>query len=114
MVKNFGGLLKHRRGYHFLNPNDLLRYFIQEHYPDECVVVLLDCKKAFINIPKLNILKRDDYSSYLMGISNDWVIIEFANIAMAVDYVYSFPAELQLQYLVYKNGQLTQTEKGKV
>lgn len=114
MLKNFTGLLKRRRGYHFLNSIDLIHYFIQEHYPDACVAVLLDCRAAFTNIPKLNILKRDDYTSYLMGLANDFVIIEFTNVTTAEDYLFSFPAELNLRYLIFKDAKLVRTEKGLV
>lgn len=113
MVKNFGGLLKRRKGYHFLNSSDLLSYFIREQYPDACVAVLLDCRAAFTSIPKLNILKRDDYSTYLLGLANDYVIIEFPSATIAEDYVFGFPIELNLQYLIFKNGKLVRTEKGK-
>lgn len=109
-IKRFFGLLKKRKGYHFLNAIDLLAYFIQLHYIDECVLVILDCKKAFSGLPKLNILKRDDYDSYLMGFENDYVIIEFANIAAAKDYAYSFPMDLKLPYLIFDNGKLAHSE----
>jgi hypothetical protein len=113
MIKNFVGLLKKRRGYHFLNSIDLMRYFIEEHYSDSCVAVLLDCRTAFTSIPKLNIMKRDDYSSYLMGLQNDFVIIEFANISTAEDYIFGFPMDLKIKYLIFNNGKLIRTEKGR-
>ena len=111
MFKNFTGILKKRKKYHFLNSIDLITYFIKENYSDTYVVVLFDCKTAFTKIPKLNILKRDDYSSYLLGLSNDWVIIEFENVSTAKDYVYSFPIDLQLTYLIFDNGKIVKKEK---
>lgn len=114
MVKNYGGLLKKRRGYHFLNSIDLLTYIIREQYADACVAAILDCKTAFTGIPKLNILKRDDYSTYLLGLANDHVIIEFANVTTAEDYVFGFPIESNIRYLIFKNGKLIRNEKGRV
>lgn len=112
MSKNFVGLLKKRKGYHFLNSIDLLTYFINEHYPDDCVAVLLNCKTAFTNIPKLNILKRDDYTTYLMGLVNDYVIIEFANVPTAEDYLFGFADEAKIKWVIFKNGIIIRNEKG--
>lgn len=112
MNKNYVGLLKKRRGYHFLNSIDLITYFINEHYPDCCVAVLLNCKTAFTAIPKLNILKRDDYTSFLMGLANDHVIIEFANVTTAEDYLFGFADEAKIKWIIYKNGKLIRNEKG--
>jgi hypothetical protein len=112
MNKFYRGLIKKRRGYHFLNSIDLITYFINAHYADSCVAVLLDCRAAFTQIPKLNILKRDDYSSYLMGLANDHVIIEFANVVTAEDYVFGFADEAKIKWVIYKNGKLVRNEKG--
>ena len=112
MLKNLKGLIKKRRGYHFLNSIDLLTYFINEHYADTCVAVLLDCRTAFATVPKLNILKRDDYTSYIMGLHNDYVIIEFANMSVAEDYVFSIPDVTGIRYLIFNEGKLMRNEKG--
>jgi hypothetical protein len=114
MSINLQGLIKKRKGYHFVNSIDLVKFFVKEIYPNECIVALLDCKAAFTSMPKLNILKRDDYSTYLMGLANDIVLIEFANILVAKDYVYSLPIDLKLPYIIFINGKIIETDKGKV
>jgi hypothetical protein len=111
LYKNYAGLLKKRNGYHFLNSFDLIHNFITQFYPNDCVVVILDCKNAFKTIPKLNILKRDDLSTYLLGTFNEIVLIEFANIKVAEDYVFSFPNNL-IQYFIFNNCKLIRDEKG--
>ena len=112
--KNFKGLLKKRKQFHFLNSKDLVRYFVEQHYSKKCVVVILNCKEAFVTVTKLNMLKRDDYSAYLLGLANEYVIIEFNSQVAAEDYVYSFPIDAKIMYLIFVNSKLVRTDKGKI
>lgn len=111
MIKNFVGLLKKRNGYHFLNQVDLLSYFIREQYPDKCVLVLYDCKILFNSIPKLLILKRDDFTTYLMGLQHEFVIMDFDNITKAEDWAFS-NVSYKIKFSIFSNGKLIRNEKG--
>lgn len=111
LLKNYAGLLKKRNGYHFLNSFDLIHNFISQFYSDVCVLVLLDCENAFKTIPKLNMLKRDDLATYLLGTLNEIVLIEFANVKVAEDYAFSFPSNL-IKYFIFDNSKLIRNEKG--
>jgi hypothetical protein len=98
--------------YHFLNTKDLLRFFIQIFYKDSAVAFIPDCKQAFNIIPKLNILKRDDFTVYEKSGIFDHVLIEFPDLKKAEDWCFSLPIKNQLNWEIYLNGKLYRNEKG--
>ena len=112
IIQSFPFFKKHRKGHLFLNKIDLIEFFIKLAYPDEVVLILFDCKKAFTTIPKLIIKKRDDFSTYMLGISNDLVLIEFSDIKVAEDWAYSLPVESDLTYIIYNKGIAYRNDRG--
>jgi hypothetical protein len=111
-MKNFAGLINKYGPYHFLNTKDLIRFFIQSFYKENAVAFIIDCKEAFNTIPRLNILKRDDYTAYEKGIISDHLIIEFPELKKAEDWCFALPMKSQLKWEIYVNGRLIRNEKG--
>lgn len=102
--------MKKQNQYHFINQKDLMEYFIHKNYNEHCIVILLDCKKAFATIPKLNILKRDNLSAYMLGLINDFCFIEFESKSDAEDWIYSLSNDVL--FYMYLNGKLIRNDKG--
>lgn len=111
---NLKGLMRVRGEYRFVNTADLIRMFIKIFYPKTSVVVIYDCKKAFDEIPKLTIKKRDDFTCYMMGAVSDMVFVEFNSPLSASDWAFSFPIKSGIHWEVYSNGTLIRNEKGLV
>jgi len=110
MKKN---LLSRRGEFYFLSIKQLIKYVVQIEYPKSVVVVFYDCVSAFEVIPKLNILKRDDYNTYLAGTKNDFVMIEFESIEKAEGLVFSIPPqETKLKYNIFFKSRLIRDEYG--
>ena len=110
MKKN---LLSRRGEFYFLSIKQLIKYVVQIEYPKSIVVVFYDCVSAFEAIPKLNILKRDDYNTYLAGTKNDFVMIEFESIEKAEGLVFSIPPqETKLKYNIFFKSRLIRDEYG--
>lgn len=112
LYESFSFFKKRRKGFQFLNNMELIQFFITLNYSKEVVIVISDCKKAFTTIPKLIIMKRDDLSTYLMGIANDMAIIEFSDVKIAEDWVFSMPVEADLHYIIFDKGVPYRDEKG--
>lgn len=112
IVKRYKNLLKKRNNYHFLEYSDLIRYFIQEHYMEESLVVLYYCSYGFSNFVKLNILKRDDFTSYQLGMESDILLIILDNEKQALDWAYGLPYGAKWE--IYDKGKLTYNNKGKI
>lgn len=106
IMKNFVGLLKRKGDYHFLNSSDLVHFFIKETYKKSCVLVLYDSKTAFLTIPKLTILKRDNYDAFLLGLANDFVVIKFNNQNSAIDFAYELPIDVNIKWEIYDKGRI--------
>lgn len=106
--------MKKKNQYHFLNLNDLISFFVEQHYKDKSILVIMDCKEAFTSIPKLNILKRDNYSAFLLAFLNDIAIIEFGSLSEIKDFVYGFPITVNINYLIFDKGYLIPVKKGKI
>jgi hypothetical protein len=88
-IKNFKGLLKKKKEYHFLNIPDLVHFFISIFYKEKIIVVIYDCKNVFDEIAKLSILKRDNFQAYQLGLESDIVLIEFNSLVRAEDWTFS-------------------------
>jgi len=113
-TEDLKGLLNHRGMYHFVDQSKIMLLFVRQFYNEKTVVLIYECKKAFQLIPKLNILKRDDFSSYMLGINSDLVFVEFDTILLAQDWVFSFPPKTDIHWEIYSNGKLYRNEKGKI
>jgi hypothetical protein len=108
------GLLTVRGDYRFLDQSDLITLFINLFYQKKSVVVIYDSKKAFDSIPKLNIKKRDDFTTYMLGMTHDMVFVEFELPTLASDWAFSIPLKSGIRWEIYSNGVLIRNEKGVV
>jgi hypothetical protein len=113
VLNNEKGLLNKKGSYHFLNEENLIGLFIKIYYRQSVMIVLPDCMKAFETIPKLIVLKRDNFSAFRMGSISDYVFIEFESVKKAEDFVYSFPMKSKLKFFLFSNTRLIMTEEGK-
>jgi hypothetical protein len=112
MEDNFKGLLKTHKELTFLKQNDLLRFYIDNFYPDKTVAVIYDCKEAVETVPRLSLLKRDNYFAYIKATKADFIIAQFESIAEAEDWLFSF--RMELRWEIYKHKKLMRNHKGKV
>ena len=65
MEENYKGLLKTYKEFTFLKQADLLRFYIDTFYPNKTIAILYDCKEAIETVPRLSVLKRDNYFAYI-------------------------------------------------
>jgi hypothetical protein len=113
-TRNLKGLLKIRGEFRFVNQTDIMKLFVTMLYPKKSVVVIYNCKKAFETIPKLNIKKRDDFTTYMMGMTTDIVFVEFDAPLVASDWAFAIPPKSGIHWEVYSNGTLIRNENGVV
>lgn len=113
---DFRGLLNKKGPYHFVNTIDLVKIFLQLFYSEKIVVVLYDCKKRINQIPKLVILKRDNWDAYHIGEQSDIAVIEFDDLIKAQDWVFSFPIDRDdpVKYDVYMNCKKIMDQNGRI
>jgi hypothetical protein len=114
MIKKYKGLLKKRPGYHFLDYSDLVQYFINEHYSDTVVIAIYNSQTEFDRLTRLYMLKRDDFTSYMIGKDSDVSLVMFETKDKATDWVYNFPTLPGLKWELYENGKLTLNQDGKI
>jgi hypothetical protein len=114
--KKLKGLLKTFGEYTFLKQSDLIRLYLEVFYPESIVVVVYDCQLALEYIPRIAILKRDNFLAYLKCEQSDFIIVEFDNIGLAEDWVFSFPgrSKAEIKYEIYINKRLLRNEKGTI
>jgi hypothetical protein len=112
MEENYKGLLKTHEELRFLKTSDLLRFYIDNFYPDITVAVIYDCKDAVETVPRLSLLKRDNYFAYLKASKSDFILAQFNSVTEAEDWLFSF--RIELKWEIYKNKRLIRNEKGKV
>jgi len=111
MSDNYKGLLKTHENLRFIKNSDLLRFYIENFYEESTVAVIYDCKDAIETVPRLSILKRDNYVAYIKAINSDFIIAEFGSIVEAEDWLFSF--RMELRWEIYKNKQMVRDNKGK-
>lgn len=111
---NLKGLLHKRNEFHFVKQLDLIHLFITLFYPKGTVLIIYNGKKAFESIPKLIIKKRDDYTSYLLGMISDMVFVEFESPLIAADWAFSFPEKAQIEWGIFLDSTLIRNQKGVV
>jgi hypothetical protein len=111
---DFRGLLHVFGEFRFVNQADIIKLFIRIFYPKTAVVVIYGCQKAFEDVPKLNIKKRDNFSTYMAGKMSDLAFVEFDSPLVASDWAFAFPVKSGIHWEVYSNGTLIRNEKGKV
>jgi hypothetical protein len=95
MEENYKGLLKTHEELRFLKTSDLLRFYIDNFYPDITVAVIYDCKDAVETVPRLSLLKRDNYFAYLKASKSDFILAQFNSVTEAEDWLFSFRIELK-------------------
>ena len=112
MEENLKGLLKTYKEFTFLKQTDLLRFYIDKFYPDQTIAVIYDCKEAIETVPRLSILKRDNYMAYIKATKADIITIQFNSITEAEDWLFSF--RMDLKWEIYKNSKLVRNNKGEI
>lgn len=112
MDENYKGLLKTYKEFTFIKISDLLRFYLDNFYPEETVAVIYDCKEAVETVPRLSMLKRDNYFAYLKAEKADFIIAQFNSVTEAEDWLFSF--RMELKWEIYKRKKLVRDQKGKV
>lgn len=112
MEDNYKGLLKTYKEFTFLKTNDLIRYYVSNFYPNKTIAVIYDCKEATEAVPKISILKRDNYLAYIKATTSDIIIVEFNSISEAEDWLYSF--KMNIKWEIYKDKKLVKNNKGNI
>ena len=112
MENNLKGLLKTHENLRFLKTSDLLRFYIEKFYHLYTVAVIYDCKEAIETVPRLSILKRDNYFAYMKAMKSDFIIAQFESITEAEDWLFSF--RMDLKWEIYQNKKLVRNNKGEV
>lgn len=110
MEENLKGLLKTYKEFTFLKNTDLLRYYIDNFYPNQTIAIIYDCKEAVETVPRFSILKRDNYLSYIKATKSDIITIQFDSVTEAEDWLFSF--RMDLKWEIYKSGRLVRNNKG--
>lgn len=111
---NNKGLLRRSGNMQFINDNEIMRVFLSLFYKNDIVVVLHNCDKICDSIPKLAILKRDNWGAFYWASHNNTCIITFESVAKAEDWVFSISKNALAKYDLYDNTILIRNESGKV
>lgn len=112
-IPNFRGLLKTNEEYNFIKTTNLIQLYIYLFYPQDTVVIILDPQLAMEYVPKIMMLKRDKLDAYLRAKHCDLIVVSFASIDSAEDWVFSFPTN-DIRYEIYDHAKLIRTNQGKV
>jgi len=112
MENNLKGLLKTHENLRFLKTSDLLRFYINGFYQFHTVAVIYDCKEAIETVPRLSILKRDNFFAFIKATKSDFIIAQFESVTEAEDWLFSF--RMDLKWEIYKNNKLIRNNKGEV
>ena len=92
--------------YQFCSEEDLVALWCNYYYSKQTVLVLFNGKEAFDTLPILNILKRDNFKVYMLGIMSSFVFIEFESPEKAKDFTYSFEHKKEIKWAIYHQGNL--------
>lgn len=111
---NNKGLLRKSGNMQFINSDEIMRVFLSLFYKNEVVVVLYNCNKMCEVIPKLQILKRDNWGAYYWASHTDTAILTFDSIAQAEDWVFSISRNALAEWDLFSNTILLRNEQGKV
>ena len=90
--------------YQFCTKEDLVALWCKFYYPEQAVMVVFDSFQAFDITPILNILKRDDFKIYTMGMLSEFTFIEFESPEKAVDFSFSFDYKSKIRWSIYNKG----------
>lgn len=114
--KKYKGLLKTFGEFTFLRRSDLIRLYLEIFYPDSTVVVIYDPKLALEYVPRISMLKRDNFLAFLKCEQSDFIIVEFDNIGLAEDWVFSFPgrSKAEIRYEIYIDKRLIRSNEGRI
>jgi hypothetical protein len=111
---NNKGLLRRSGDMQFLNKSDIMRIFLNLFYKHDVVAILYDCDVHCDNIPKLQILKRDNWGAYWWAKHNEIVIIKFESVPKAEDWVFSISRNTLAKWEIYDKTILVRNDMGKV
>jgi hypothetical protein len=111
---NNKGLLRKSGDMQFVNQSEIMRVFLNLFYKNDVVVVLYNCPKHCEEIPKLQILKRDNWGAWWWATHNDTVIIKFESVPKAEDWVFSISRKAQAKWELFNKTVLIRNETGVV
>jgi hypothetical protein len=114
--ENLKGLLKTFGEFTFLNRSDLIRLYLRVFYRQSVVVVIYTPKLALEYVPRIATLKRDNFLAYKKSITSDFIIVEFDSVAMAENWVFSFPSlsKIKIEFEIYEKLRLKRNERGEI
>jgi len=112
-IANFRGLLKSDQEYNFIKTTDLIQLYVYLFHPKEIIVVIIDPQLAMEYVPKIKMLKRDNFDSYLKAKNCNFIIVNFKSINAAEDWVFSFPTN-DIRYEIYDNTKLIRNQEGMI
>jgi len=112
-IPNFRGLLKINQEFNFIKLTDLIQLYVYLFYPKDIIVVILDPQLAIEYVPKIKMLKRDNFDAYLKAKYCNFIVIDFESIVAAEDWVFSFPTN-EIKYEIYSKTKLVRSQEGKI
>jgi hypothetical protein len=114
--KKLKGLLKTFGEYTFLKRSDLIRLYLEIFYPESIAVVIYTPNLALEYVPRIAMLKRDNFLAYRKAIDSNFIVVEYDNIGLAEDWVFSFPSnsKVNIEYEIYDKLRLVRNEKGRI
>jgi tRNA A-37 threonylcarbamoyl transferase component Bud32 len=93
--------------FHFYNEDDLISSLVKSRYKEDSdLVVIYDAQKAFVEVPNLILLKRDNFKVYIEGLQSNYLFIVFNNTEEAKDFVYNISPKLKIKWNVFHGGEL--------
>ena len=110
-VPNFRGLLRMDQEFTFIKLSDLINLYVSLFYSKDIIVVILDPQLAIEYVPKIKMLKRDNFDAYFKAKHCNFIIVDFESINNAEDWVFSFPTN-EIRYEIYDSAKLIRTNEG--
>lgn len=94
LIFKAGIVKKREKNFQLLSQDDLLTYFVINNYKDTPVLVIYDVNKYVDEIPRLKLLKRDNFKQYLLCEEHEILIASFHSINDAFDYISSLSPKM--------------------
>lgn len=111
---NNKGLLRKSSNMQFLQSSDIMRVFLHLFYKNDVVCIIYNCKEVCDVIPRLQMLKRDNWGAYWWAKHNDIVILTFESVPKAEDWAFSISRNTLAKWEIYNKTILLRNEMGKV